>query len=340
MTSRRLTETEKQQILDLYRQPGETTSTLASRFGVSNSTVSRILKNGLLEDEYEALIQQKRGGRSLDESATVDVEEPAIVEAAAEPQPVETPNPEPAVATPAAPVRRSRKRSSAAEIADPEPVPVAAEPAAVEQLPLPVEAPIEEIPAPAEKAPIFTKPKRREIPAPVAAATVKPEEAEEIQHDILHEELLTSDEDLMDLDEDEDEDDLDADFDEDDLEDGEELEAGALLLGRAGKSLVQVLPFQDAAIPRTCYLVVDRAAELIARPLKEFGDLGQIPEAEVQEKTLPVFDNHRVAKRFSNPRTQRIIKLPDSQVLHKTSSQLIAKGITRLLIDGQVYALR
>jgi hypothetical protein len=107
----------------------------------------------------------------------------------------------------------------------------------------------------------------------------------------------------------------------------------------AGKVLVQVLPLAEASLPRTCYLVVDRSAELIARPLKEFGDLGQIPEAETLEKTLPIFDNHRIAKRYSNPRTQRVIKLPDGQVLQKTSSHLQAKGITRLLIDGQVYAL-
>jgi len=73
--------------------------------------------------------------------------------------------------------------------------------------------------------------------------------------------------------------------------------------------------------------------------LKDFGDLGQIPETEFQAKTLPVFDNHRVAKRYSNPRTQRVIKLPDGRVLSKASSHLQAKGITRVLIDGRVYSL-
>jgi hypothetical protein len=100
-----------------------------------------------------------------------------------------------------------------------------------------------------------------------------------------------------------------------------------------------VLPLAEAALPKTCYLVVDRSAELIARPLRDFADLGSLPEAEVQARTLPVFDNHRVAKRFSNPRTQRVIKLPDSRILQKTSPHLQAKGITHLLIDGQVYAL-
>jgi hypothetical protein len=94
----------------------------------------------------------------------------------------------------------------------------------------------------------------------------------------------------------------------------------------------------EASLPKTCYLVVDRAAELIVRPLKEFSDLGRIPAEEVQEKTLPVFDNHRVARRFSN-RSQRVIKVPDGRMLQKTCSHLQAKGITRLLIDGQVYSL-
>ncbi|MEO0407585.1 MAG: helix-turn-helix domain-containing protein, partial [Cyanobacteria bacterium P01_A01_bin.135] len=62
MPPKRLSSSEKQEILQLYRQPEETTSTLASRFGVSSSTVSRILKQGLSSEEYDILVQQKRTG--------------------------------------------------------------------------------------------------------------------------------------------------------------------------------------------------------------------------------------------------------------------------------------
>jgi hypothetical protein len=105
-----------------------------------------------------------------------------------------------------------------------------------------------------------------------------------------------------------------------------------------GRGAVRVLPFSEAPIPKTCYVVVDRSSELITRPLKDFADLGQIPVEETQEKTLPIFDNHRVAKRFLR-RMQRIVKLPDGRVLQKVQPYLQAKGITRLLIDGQVYSL-
>ncbi|MGL5075437.1 MAG: transposase, partial [Waterburya sp.] len=56
------------------------------------------------------------------------------------------------------------------------------------------------------------------------------------------------------------------------------------------------------------------------------------------QKTLPVFDNHRIAKRFSH-RRERVIKVPDGRMLQKTSQYLQEKGITRLLIDGQIYSL-
>ncbi|WP_404783684.1 hypothetical protein [Altericista sp. CCNU0014] len=130
-------------------------------------------------------------------------------------------------------------------------------------------------------------------------------------------------------------DDEDYDSDEDDPE-GFSLEGSALKL--QSEALLEVMPFAQAVLPKICYLVVDRTAELVTRPLKDFGELGQIPAHEIQSCTLPVFDNHRIARRFSH-RTQRIIKVPNGNMLRSASMQLSAKGITRLLIDGRIYAL-
>ncbi|HEY9648401.1 MAG TPA: transposase, partial [Chroococcidiopsis sp.] len=146
-----------------------------------------------------------------------------------------------------------------------------------------------------------------------------------------------------DLDDDLDGDDLDDDLDGDDDDDDDDFGAGDDLAGlgefhiQTG-AFLQVLPLSEATIPRTFYLVVDRAAELITRPLKDFAELGQIPDEETLAKTLPIFDNHRVAKRFVR-RSQRVVKVPDGKMLTKVSPYLQAKGITRLLIDGQVYSV-
>ena len=366
MASRKLSDADKQQILELYRSSGETAASLSNRYGVSNSTISRLLKTELPEAEYEALIQQKRGRSSVEVAAIEPI--PAAIETKPEPEspdlaipelaisdltiaPVELVEPE---AVPEAPGRRVRKRSSTLGAkTDSEPAiaptaeiePKAATAPAPQLEPVPAigpqveDSPIEDLPIPTalpQPVPktrlVIGAPKVVSIPQPVVSNGFA--EDGSVLEEILDEEIV-DDDDLED-----DLDDLDDEDAEEDDGDNEPLEEGALLVSRQGKSNVriQVLPLTDASIPRTCYLVVDRFAELVARPLKEFGDLGAIPDEETLAKTLPVFDNHRVAKRYSNPRTQRVIKLPDGKVLQRTLSHLQAKGITRLLIDGQVYS--
>ena len=308
MTIRKITAADKQEILDLYRNTGETTSTLAERYGVSNSTISRLLKSTLVEDEYETLIASKRAARTYHSDATQTLlfsDEPNIV--AAEPL-VEEPEstltaariqPELHIPAPITvprahpPIQNSDNRLSSHQTLDTQPLKIAA-----------------------------PSPSQDEDSGAQASAVAQ----------MLGEDLLDDSEDLTDLDDD-DLDDLD-DLDEDDLDEGKSLVKRSL----QSETLVQVLPLSEATLPKTCYLVIDRASELITRPLSDFGDLGQIPSQEFQQKTLPVFDNHRVARRFSTKR-DRVIKIPDSKMLQKTRSHLQAKGITRLLVDGQIYSL-
>lgn len=321
MSPRKLSDDDKYDILNLYRHPEETTSTLASRYGVSNSTISRILKSSLLESEYEVLIQQKRLNRTPSSvpSPIIQIPEPQEVELDTEGSPViQTTEPLVEFETESsAPIlsdqRRRRKRSSVTT------EPVQEQEVIQTELPLDMTYSVQE--------------SDFEEPDELFDEEIEPGETSGL------EELL--DEDLMDLDdEDEDDDDHDDDDDDDWEDDSQDTETQGQITTYRAKSgaNVQVLPLSEASLPKTCYLVVDRAAELIARPLKEFGELGRIPAEEVQEKTLPIFDNHKVARRFSN-RSQRVIKVPDGRMLQKTRSHLQAKGITRLLIDGQVYSL-
>ncbi len=147
--------------------------------------------------------------------------------------------------------------------------------------------------------------------------------------------------------EEEEEDELDEDWDEeededeeDEDEDEEEEELAGSYLGPTivKTAQLQILPLSAAAFPKTCYLVIDRAAELITRPLKDFAELGKVPPQEIQQRTLPIFESHRIARRFSK-RKEKVIKVPDGRLIEKAHAQLEAKGITRLLMDGRIYAL-
>ncbi|MDM9583034.1 transposase [Nostoc sp. GT001] len=328
---RKLTDSDKQEILKLYRETAETTSTLADRYGVSNSTISRLLKSTLPEDEYEYLVSLKRAARTPEGRAQVSYEqlpllsqpEPEIEVPPSESQPLELPKVEPQprkiirvqeqlyseeTAESIAASRRVRRRPSAAE---------KPKLRVTEKLETPE-------PKPPEIVSIPIPPLKNEHPGAAVIAHM------------LGEDLLDESEDLDDLEDDdlEDDDFEEEDFDDDDLDDQRPL----VTKRRPGEASVEVLPLSIANLPKTCYLVIDRSSELITHSLKDFGDLGQIPSLETQQRTLPVFDNHRVAKRFSTKR-DRVIKVPDSKMLHKARTHLQAKGITRLLIDGQVYSL-
>ncbi|MDJ0510065.1 MAG: transposase [Crocosphaera sp.] len=287
MSPKKLTNDDKQEILNLYRQTPETTSTLADRYGVSSSTISRFLKNTLSDVEYEDLIQQKRLARTSKLQ-------------------VESPMSDPVLSEESKPVPKIRQQDLF----------TASDTVETFEDTLPKPTPSKEKPTLKKASPVL-----------VSQQEDEDEDAEELEDinvvavgEMLGEDLEDSDEDWDNEDEDEDE-------DEDEYDDS-----------LSTQQDIQVLPLSAATFPKTCYLVIDRAAELIARPLKEFAHLGQIPVDEVQQKTLPIFDNHRVARRFSN-RSQRVIKIPDGRLLYKTCSYLQAKGITRILMDGQIYSL-
>ncbi len=371
---RKLTDSDKKEILKLYRETAETTSTLAERYDVSNSTISRLLKSTLPEDEYEYLVSLKRAARTPEGRAQVNYEQLPLL---SQPQPekeipskknrslelaevkseevlAESPEEDSDESTPA--IRRVRRRSSAE--AKPKPAAVQQQleiipkkppevprqqleiipkkPPEVPSLPTPKLPEIVSLPTPKPtEAPNLPIPKRPEI-ASISSRMLDDEHPEaKVLAQMLGEDLLDESEDLDDLEDDLDEDD---DFEEEDEEYDYEEARPLVTRRRPGEAPVQVLPLSSAQLPKTCYLVIDRSSELITRPLRDFGDLGQIPTIETQQKTLPIFDNHRVAKRFSTKR-DRVIKVPDSKMLHKARTHLQAKGITRLLIDGQIYSL-
>ena len=325
MTVRKLSDSDKRDILNLYQNPGETTSTLADRYGVSNSTISRLLKSTLPEDEYEGLIQQKRAARVPHTGTTS--KHPIREEAEA--APLQLP-------LDVEPITAADEATSAKPQPDPTPAASELEP---ETPKVELQSVLPPVTASSPRHQNTDSNRQRPQILDRTAASTAYGSPSQLQEDaeaqasaaahMLGEELLDESEDLADLDEDEDLEDLD----EDDLYDDTPIVKRPV----SSETLVQVLPLSEATLPRTCYLVIDRASELITRPLKDFGELGQIPNQEVQQRTLPVFDNHRVARRFSTKR-DRVIKIPDSRLLQKTRSHLQAKGITRLLVDGQVYS--
>ena len=360
MSPRKLTEDDKKEILKLYRNSEATTSTLANDYEVSSSTISRFLKNKLSSTEYEDLIQQKRLARTprgekksttksqktnntkktktkiqskttrkKSEKTTADVgvaavETPSVDISASEAKgsTIETKSKSKTT------TRRRRRRASQTE--EKQPLEAIVETAVVELDETETEATDK-----SKKLVIDKQPSSTETSAS-SKLILKSDRVDDDDEDddddndvdlVVLKEMLG--EDLEDFNDEDDEEDDDW---EDDNEEGIDFSAPASL------SDIEILPLSQASLPRTCYLVIDRSAELIVKPLADFADLGAIPQEEIKQRTLPVFDNHRIAKRFSH-RRERVIKVPDGRMIQKTSQHLQEKGITRLLIDGQIYSL-
>ncbi len=327
MSSAKLSETDKQAILERYQQTDDTASALAEQFGVSASTVGRILKTGLGEATYQELSRRKRGlSRSTSSPAPAVIPAPTVEpqseqlelprEQEAAPSPVE------AMASPsdAAPGseggdrrRRSRRRRSSAAsratTAEAESTPE------VEVIETEIEATPPERPA---------RPVLRQPAAPVLSEE-DGEESEEEELELPAASIADGDEFGGDDFE---------DFGEEESDSGEAGGDGVNPLAEAGIQALDTRPLEAGTLPRSCYIVIDRMAELVTCSLDAFKALG----VESAPSALPVFDSPRSARRFCN-KNQRVIKVPDSQVLLKTRRWLVAKGIDRLLLDGNFYAL-
>jgi transposase-like protein len=354
MAPRKLSDADKRQITSIYCQPGETTSTLASKFGISSSTVSRVLKQVLPDEEYAKLMKWKRSGErgrfplasspvveqleaethtsdpadhnqadATDQAASSVPDAPdEDVETAAEPD--STPEPiASAKPTKERPTKRSRRRGATAASGDTDAVPS-------DTVPSDAAPPVDES-TEAESVNGAETATPKPIPAPRRVTAAPADVDEDEDHEVaawVSEGLADSEDYDEESDEDWDEETWD---DDDDTDEAESYSAPR-------EAELTIHSFDSFSLTKPCYLVVDRMAELITCPLKDFSELGVIPPDEEQARTLPVFDNHRVARRFAR-RNQRIIKVPDALMLNKTQGYLEAKGITRILFEGEVYAL-
>ena len=322
MTSTKLSQSEKQEIIRLYQDvPEETTITLAERYGVSSSTVRRVLQSAVPKDVYDILTTQKQRLHRAGKRSSEDV-----VDGDESQREVDSQTPEPISRESTLILPRKRKHSSTF---DSEVLKSDAS-NSLEPDSLKISSSNYQLSIPGLEG-LFS-PDRLEVKGRVFGDYDPDEDHEEDGEDTNRDRANEGD----DNDDGEDYGDEFADDEGDEDDDTEPRGLFSHSLASGGSVLVKILPLTETVLPRTCYLVIDRFSELIAKPLRAFSELGRIPEEEVLEQTLPVFDNHRIASRFSG-RNQRVFKVPDGRLLRKAAPYLQAKGITRLLIDGQVY---
>ncbi len=340
MVRNKLSDHDQTTLVRLYRKSTLTATVLAEYYTVSPSTITRLLKEAIPEQEYRELVNQKRslarrkdvpelGVEHVGEILQIlDEEEQAKAEAALASE-SETTEEEEICEPPTADLNGQAQPAVAA----------AAAPWISEAAPEEWED--------EENAEDDDEDEDQDWDD--SDVSFDPEVLHDLEEEIDHfpqEGEDDEDEGDEEYDEDDEVDDLEEEEDDEDSQ-GDEHEYSY-------EQNFEILPLEELDPPHLCFVVVDRFDELATRPLRDFmptnmGGATQegLPmETAAQAKTLPIFDNQRVARRFSQmsrrgshpSQRNRVIQFP-GYLLDVVRSQLQSKGITHLLVDGQVYSL-
>jgi hypothetical protein len=300
MATARLTDSQKQELVQRFRQ-GESTQALADHFGCSTTTVTRLVRSEMDPKDYAALRdqRQKRGHGQL----------PLTMESSTTEEQVEPDHTPVAVETDHASVAAA---------------PPQRPPALADGLQDQAAPAVDEDVIPEEEADEDTlAPPEANTPHTTVLAIDDADDFGDDEEEDTEEDLLVSDE----------------EGEEDSIRDAGDFHTVAVLpISVDDQRETRPAPWSPALLPSCAYLLVDKTVELQARPLGEMPELGILPSEEMDRQALVLFTNPRQAKRHCG-RTQRVIKLPDPALLGRTAPYLLAQGISRVVIEGALYAL-
>ena len=97
-------------------------------------------------------------------------------------------------------------------------------------------------------------------------------------------------------------------------------------------------PISEIDFPNIVYMIVDKKVELETKYLRDYADWQFLSNEELNRKTIEIFFDLKIAKRFCN-KEQKVIKVPNTNVFKIAAPLLIARGITRIVSSDKLIAL-
>ena len=98
------------------------------------------------------------------------------------------------------------------------------------------------------------------------------------------------------------------------------------------------VPISDVDFPKIVYMIVNKNIELETKFLREYPEWQFLPKEELNRKTIEIYLDIKIAKRFCN-KEQKVIKVPNTNVFKITASVLLNKGISRIISSDKLIAL-
>ena len=98
------------------------------------------------------------------------------------------------------------------------------------------------------------------------------------------------------------------------------------------------IPISEITFPEMVYMIVDKNIDLEIKLLKDYPQWDFLPNNDLNRKTIEIFNDIKVAKRFCK-KDQKVIKVPNTDVFRIAAPILISRGISRIVSSEQLIAL-
>ncbi len=98
------------------------------------------------------------------------------------------------------------------------------------------------------------------------------------------------------------------------------------------------IPLKSIDFPEVVYLIVDKKIELEIKFLNEYTEWQFLSKEDLERKTIEIFSDLKSAKRNTN-NNQKVIKVPNPNVLKIVAPILKSKGITRIINEDKLISL-
>ena len=98
------------------------------------------------------------------------------------------------------------------------------------------------------------------------------------------------------------------------------------------------VPIAEIDFPKVVYMIVDKKIELEIKYLKEYPEWQFLSQEELSRKTIEIYLDMKIAKRFCN-KEQKVIKVPNSDVFKIAAPLLLKKGISRIVSADKLISL-
>ena len=87
----------------------------------------------------------------------------------------------------------------------------------------------------------------------------------------------------------------------------------------------------EVEFPNMVYMIIDNKIELETKYLREYPEWQFLSQEELERKTIEIYSDIKIAKRFCR-NSQKVIKVPNTEVFKIVAPILIARGITRIVL--------